>query len=688
MAAAVIWNHWPLSHRHVNKLPIVLAQKKMQREGLASSYIVGNGAGDLSSNFDKPRQKASKSKCTIAEDEEHIPEKMNVVWLKRDVRLLDHEPLALAARSSLPVLLLYVYERCHMESEVYHEAHHNFINDGLVDLDTKVRTLAGNDANGLTLRVGNVVDVLSEIHACVPIQEIFSHHEVGNHISTERNERVAKWADAHGVRWTQCRQDGVSDVRHEKLDKGSWAKKWTGQMTRSQFSAPTKLQVISSRVIKPGAIADARACGVKHLGERLGAQRGGETHGNAILHSFLDQRGEGYCEEMSSPLTGWDSCSRLSPYLAWGHISLRSVFQALTQRQNELREKKSGTGRWLKSLAALGARLRWRSHFQQKLHDDPSIEKENMCRMYDALRKEFDTTKFDAWVEGRTGYPMVDACMRSLNFSGWINFRMRAMLVSFACYQLWLDWRPLTPVLARLFLDYEPGIHYPQFQMQAGTTGINANRIYSATKQAQDNAGPDYEFIRRWVPELKDVPTKYVPEPHKMPAAVQRACSCIIGEHYPPPIVDHNETYRHARSEFARLRGRAETKSQASAVFEKHGSRKKPTATVRRPAKATSGKQRLATAAANEKVVTQSAAPLLRSRAKSKIIRISRKVAAAEPSAASADALAMADLDEEEIQLARAVKTSQQEAEREARLEAQEKEDYQKALAKSLEHTS
>ena len=81
------------------------------------------------------------------------------------------------------------------------------------------------------------------------------------------------------------------------------------------------------------------------------------------------------------------------------------------------------------------------------------------------------------------GYPMVDACMRSLRHSGWLNFRMRCLLVSFACYQLWLDWRPLTPAMARLFLDYEPGIHYPQFQMQAGTTGINANRIYSAAKQ-------------------------------------------------------------------------------------------------------------------------------------------------------------------------------------------------------------
>jgi deoxyribodipyrimidine photo-lyase len=165
---------------------------------------------------------------------------------------------------------------------------------------------------------------------------------------------------------------------------------------------------------------------------------------------------------------------------------LRTVFQSLSSRQEEMRGiKKLGreTGRWLKSLSALGSRLRWRSHFAQKLSDQPSIEHDNMCRAYDVLRTEHDQAKLDAWTDGRTGYPMVDACMRSLEHSGWLNFRMRAMLVSFACYDLWLDWRPLAPILARRFLDYEPGIHYPQLQMQAGTTGMNANRIYSATKQ-------------------------------------------------------------------------------------------------------------------------------------------------------------------------------------------------------------
>lgn len=502
---------------------------------------------------------------------------MNVVWLKRDARLLDHEPLCISAAREEPTLLLYVYEDCHLTSDTYHEAHHTLVNDGLADLDAKVKAIA-DTGGGIVFRKGCVVEALTRLHADVPIRELLSHREVGNATSRSRDSKVAAWAAEHGVTWTQCRQDGVSDVRHEELDQGSWAKKWSDQMTAPAHAAPRRLRMV--RGLEHGALLDAHACGVVHLGARPSAQRGGETRALATLESFLGTRGERYSDELSSPLSGWDSCSRLSPYLAWGHVSLRHVFQSLSARQEELRlAKKIGceVGGWLKSLAALGSRLRWRSHFSQKLHDQPSIEFESMVQTYDALRADtFDETKYDAWLAGRTGYPMVDACMRSLHHSGWLNFRMRCMLVSFACYQLRLDWRRLTPAMARLFLDYEPGIHYPQFQMQAGTTGINANRIYSPIKQAEEHAGADFEFIRRWVPELESVPAEYVAQPHTMPPNVQRASGCVIGENYPAPIVDNKETYRFAVAEFARVRAQAETKAQAAEVYDKHGSRKRP----------------------------------------------------------------------------------------------------------------
>jgi deoxyribodipyrimidine photo-lyase len=239
---------------------------------------------------------------------------MNVVWLKRDVRFTDHEPLSLAAAGTLPCVVLYIYEPELLTSDTYHESHHKFINEGLAELDAKLQAVAVGGQGGLTVRTGNALDVLKELHSSVPIRTLFSHREVGHGISLHRNQRVAAWTAAAGICWTQCRQDGVSDQRHAHLDEGSWASKWTEQMLRPQQPPPARLLFVDPRALPRASLLDAAACGVVHLGLRPSAQTGGEDVARGILHSFLQRRGEAYCDELSSPLTGWDSCSRLSPY--------------------------------------------------------------------------------------------------------------------------------------------------------------------------------------------------------------------------------------------------------------------------------------------------------------------------------------------------------------------------------------
>ena len=116
-----------------------------------------------------------------------------------------------------------------------------------------------------------------------------------------------------------------------------------------------------------------------------------------------------------------------------------------------------------RNISAFNSRLSWRCHFIQKLEDQPSIENKCMHSSYEGMReKKSNTDTLKAWETGFTGFPFVDACMRSLTHNGWITFRMRAMLTSFASYDLWIDWRESGYVLARLFTDYEPGIHYSQ----------------------------------------------------------------------------------------------------------------------------------------------------------------------------------------------------------------------------------
>jgi deoxyribodipyrimidine photo-lyase len=210
----------------------------------------------------------------------------------------------------------------------------------------------------------------------------------------------------------------------------------------------------------------------------------------------------------------------------------------------------------------------------QKLEDEPRIEFENFSRAYDGLREQApDAARLDAWWAGQTGYPMVDACMRALHAGGWINFRMRAMLVSFAAHHLWLHWRGFAPYLARQFIDFEPGIHYSQVQMQSGTTGINTVRIYSPIKQALDQ-DPEGAFIRRYVPELAAVPVEYLAQPHTMPADLQQRTGVRIGRTYPAPLVDHASAYRAARERIAAVRRTTAARAEAERVQARHGSRR------------------------------------------------------------------------------------------------------------------
>ena len=283
-------------------------------------------------------------------------------------------------------------------------------------------------------------------------------------------------------------------------------------------------------------------------------QKGGRSEGLKLLHSFLYERGEGHTKEMSSPVTAFESCSRLSAHLGFGTLSIREVLQDCEKRNQEIKQMSQGEkGKWPSSMRSFSGRLRWHCHFIQKLEDEPRIEFETMRPAYDGLRADdFNEDYFDAWKFSMTGYPMVDTCMR-------------AMVMSFASYHLWLHWRKTALHLANLFTDYEPCVHYSQVQMQSGATGINAIRIYNPIKQGVDH-DPEGVFIPHWILELQEMDQAF--------HTPWQAASQMNG--YPMlPMVDE-KTARKATADklYGLRRNNATHKGEAKKIASKHGSRK------------------------------------------------------------------------------------------------------------------
>ena len=488
---------------------------------------------------------------------------LHVVWFKRDLRVRDHAPLSMAAQKG-PVLPLYVFEPDLWTSPDMSPRHRWWVTESVREVREELAGLG----QPLVVREGNIVDVLRELQRAFGTFTLWSHEETGNTQTFERDKAVSTWCRREGIEWHEERQFGV--VRRLRTRDG-WAAQWEELMTAPLMPSPPRLQPLSIDIgdipPPPGEFHPSNL-----------HQKPGECAALHCLRSFLAERGETYSRSISSPVTAQHRGSRLSPYLAWGNISMRTVVSETRQTVARLRElPPQARGGWLRSISAFESRLHWHCHFIQKLESEPRIEFRTFIPALNAMRDGYHNEEYlSAWQEGRTGYPFVDACMRSLRATGWINFRMRAMLVSFAAYDLFLDWRTFSHFLAREFMDYEPGIHYPQIQMQSGTTGINALRMYDPVKQGYDH-DPQGDFVRTWVPELAAIKGSLIHEPWKLSSLDRREAKVELGRDYPERIVIHLEAVRRAREVVREWRSRPEVRSESKTTMSRHGSRKRTT---------------------------------------------------------------------------------------------------------------
>lgn len=487
-------------------------------------------------------------------------------WIKRDFRLHDNEALTAALKAHSFVIPVFAFEENLIAQPDYSAMHVHAWHQALGDLRTRLQAIG----SGVYIESGNIEAILAALHEKVQFSAIYSHEETGNDWTYQRDIALAQWCSAKKISWIEFPQTGVIRRLQNRDDRQSIIRQRL--VNSSVLPAPNSVPVPNSILtecehqIIPDHTQFFDKHGTTHvLFDRL--QVVSESQARADLKSFLYERGEGYSGGISSPNSAFERGSRLSVHLAWGTISMRTVFKATARAQQYHRDQNNNASKqWGKSLRAFTSRLHWHDHFIQRLESVPSTEFVAINPAYAKLRYTDDPDKLHAWIYGKTGFPLIDACMRCLQAIGFLNFRMRAMVVSFAVYGLHLSWRTIHPPLARVFLDYEPGIHLSQLQMQAGVVGINTIRVYNPTKQIIDQ-DPECIFIKEWIPELRGFSAEEITEHDSAPPG-----------DYPAPIIDFKTESKAMKDQIFAIRKSTEGKAASEVVLKEHGSRKKTTA--------------------------------------------------------------------------------------------------------------
>ena len=477
--------------------------------------------------------------------------KLHIVWLKRDFRLYDHAPLNTAVKRALhhneKLLIFGLIEPELWALPQYSDRQKKFLVDSVAEMNAQLQ----NDV--VYLIEQEALAFFTQLLEHFDIQAVYSDRETGIKHTFDRDILMAEFFRSQDISWHEWDANGV---RRGLRKRTNWIKRWSEDVLQTPLTP--NIQAINAHTI---TLDESFPFATAHSGSEYW-QRGGELRAHRVLHSFLSERIKSYARSISKPRESRKGCSRISPHLAWGNLSVRQVLHTMKEAP-EVTSKRN--------VRAFADRLRWQAHFIQKFESEWEYEFVPINRSYTAIDalKPMDWTLFEAWKNGETGVPLVDACMRCLAQTGYLNFRMRAMVVSFYSQYLWLPWKPGADFLAGLFTDFEPGIHYTQFQMQSGYTGVNTIRIYNPIKQSQDH-DPEGIFIKEWIPELANIPKEYIHEPWKIPPMERILLDLDTGSYPLAPIVPLNENRKRASDVLYAQKKTKQSKAEGQRILDLH----------------------------------------------------------------------------------------------------------------------
>lgn len=479
-------------------------------------------------------------------------EEINIVWLKRDLRLQDNEAIYNALQTNKRILIIYVFENSLINDPHYSPRHWNFIKQSIQDLNEDLEAY-----NTKILAVtSEVITVFNQLQSYFKIDTVFSHQETGLLITYKRDKDFKRYCRNNNINWIENNNNGVL---RGLLNREDWFEKWDEYMNSPEL----KYTFDTKNLITVDEIKDLEKSFIVtnlHTENNQHFQKGGTKMAWRYANGFFKERHKNYMYNISKPALSRESSSRLSPYIAWGNVSIRQIYQ---KAQDFITDENK------RHLGAFISRLRWQAHFIQKFEMEHTMEEASVNKGYHKLKKHLSKAYQKAWKEGQTGFPLVDASMRCLVETGYLNFRMRSMLVSFFTHILWQPWQDATYHLSQQFLDFEPGIHFPQLQMQAAETGINNIRIYNPIKNSLEHDA-DATFIKKWVPELANLPLAFIHEPYLMTPLDEQFNNFKLGENYPYPIVDGKKARKKASDILFAMRTTPEVISENFRILKKH----------------------------------------------------------------------------------------------------------------------